>query len=394
MKRFLLIFTVILPLFTQAQTLKTGVLVIGSRDGAFAAAIQATVSSVNTTIVTGTDGFTLSDLQAKPKTGVIETFFKKAHQYLKLADSVSLPAMTKQLNNEVLKKWSDSSKTFSVINQIDYKELKKISSGWELELVDGRKIRAKALIIEGNADQLLKNLKLPALTQPQFKAFSYKDNYYRTSVSSNSKQQYLPFDQFLLYADYNLFTIEANDLDMGQAVGASAAFPAFFGRKLVFDDLNKIQNELITYKRSIFPVEDVKIDDANWAAIQKVLITGVLKADSLPGEIKFHPDQTVHMDDIKSSIKAYYFKASIWFEDYKDQPLNLENAISLVCALGNKSPITVTKLLEKNWKTGYKFSSEFNLKNNISRREFAVLAGDFLQVFEGSHFDKTGRILR
>ena len=85
-------------------------------------------------------------------------------------------------------------------------------------------------------------------------------------------------------------------------------------------------------------------------AIQKVGITGILKADIKNGKFSFNPEKEVTYDEIKQPIKDYYYKAQIWFDDHQNIPINLENTISMVCYVGNKALDATKAEIEKSLK--------------------------------------------
>jgi hypothetical protein len=142
------------------------------------------------------------------------------------------------------------------------------------------------------------------------------------------------------------------------------------------------------------PFEDIKLTDSNWLAIQKIGITGILKAENKNGKIFFNPEKEVTLDEIKQPIKDYYYKAQIWFDDHKNIPINLENTILMVCYVGNKSVEATKSEIEKKWTKTYKFSSKYDLKKVLTRREFSVIINEYLKPFDDINVDKTGRVIR
>ena len=397
MKRLFFVLLLLSPFLMQAQNIKTGVLVIGTGRAAFAAAVQANESSVNTTVLTQSDGFKVNYLFHLNGTGTTKSFIKHARKVLKLADSLALPPFNFQMVNAVIKKWSDSSKAFKVINNVSYTQVKRSGNGWTVKLSNGNYIKAKVLVLAEPSENLLKVLKADAVTPAKASIFSYNDNLYRTSIAAigeTDNPSYLSLYSLLIPNQENLLYLPTDDLEIGQAAGATAAFAAFFDTKTSLSDLKKIQIELLTYKGSVMPFDDVKITDSNWLAIQKVGATGLLKGEIKNGKLLFNPDQLVTYNEIKQPLKDYYYKAQIWFDDHVDVPINLENSISLVAALGNKSPEATKMALEKDWLKVYGFKSNFDMKRLLTRREFSALVNVYLNPFDNIQVDKTGRILR
>ncbi len=126
----------------------------------------------------------------------------------------------------------------------------------------------------------------------------------------------------------------------------------------------------------------------------KVGITGIMKAEIKQNRAYFNPEKEVTYNEIKEPIKEYYYKAQIWFDDHQNIPINLENTISLVCYVGNKSVDATKAELQKKWNKNYRFSSNYDLKKVLSRREFAVIINEYLKPFDVVNVDKTGRVIR
>ncbi|WP_316849879.1 hypothetical protein [Pedobacter agri] len=395
MKKLFFLFIYLIPLLSQAQTIKTDVLVLGNSNAAFAAGIQASESGVNTIILTQSDGFKLSEFNKLPQTGITKAFEKRARKSLKIADSIALPEITNQILNAVIKNWSDSSKLLDVTNNTTYFELKHSGSGWEAKLTKEKSIKAKVLIVADDIRKILPALKVTSLNVAEAANLNYSENLYRTTIGGiNETTDFLSLYNLLIPNQENILYIKPDNLEIGQAAGATAAYAAFFQTKTSLSNLKRIQGELLSYKLSLMPFEDVKIADSNWMAIQKIGITGILKADIKNGKVYFNPEKEVSYDEIKQPIKDYYYKAQIWFDDHQNIPINLENTISMVCYVGNKAVDATKAEIEKKWNKNYKFSSKYDLKKVLTRREFSVIINEYLKPFDMVNVDKTGRVIR
>ncbi|AZI24939.1 hypothetical protein EA772_06100 [Pedobacter sp. G11] len=395
MKKLFFLFIYLIPLFSQAQTIKTDVLVLGNSNAAFAAGIQASESGVNTIILTQSDGFKLSEFNKLPQTGITKAFEKRARKSLKISDSIALPEITNQILNAVIKNWSDSSKLLDVTNNTTYFELKRSGSGWEAKLTKEKSIKAKVLIVADDIQKILPALKVTSLNVAEAANLNYSENLYRTTIGGiNETTDFLSLYNLLIPNQENILYIKPDNLEIGQAAGATAAYAAFFQTKTSLSNLKRIQGELLSYKLSLMPFEDVKIADSNWLAIQKIGITGILKADIKNAKVYLNPEKEVSYDEIKQPIKDYYYKAQIWFDDHQNIPINLENTISMVCYVGNKAVDATKAEIEKKWNKNYKFSSKYDLKKVLTRREFSVIINEYLKPFDMVNVDRTGRVIR
>lgn len=395
MKKLFFVLALLIPVVIYAQTIKTDVLVLGNSNAAFAAGVQASESGVNAIILTQSDGFKLGDYRNFPENGVTKAFEKRARKSLKLADTVAIPEMNYQILNAIIKTWSDSSKLFDVINNASYYEIKRSGSGWEAKLTKDKSIKAKVLIVTDHADRILSALKIPSLKIAETSTINYSENVYRTTIGGLQRtSNFLSLYNLLIPDQENILYIGADSFEIGQAAGATAAYGAFYKTKTSLSNLKRIQGELLAYKLSLMPFEDVKVIDSNWLAIQKVGITGILKADIKYGKLFFNPEKEVTYNEIKQPIKDYYYKAQIWFDDHHNIPINLENTISMVSYVGNKAVDATKTEIEKKWNKNYKFSSKYDLKKVLTRREFSAIINEYLKPFDVVNVDRTGRVIR
>jgi len=395
MKRLFLVFAFVIPLISVAQTLKTDVLVLGNSAAAFAAGIQASESGVNTIVLTQADGFKAINFGNEPETGPIKAFKQRARKALKLADSVPLPQITNQILNAVVKNWSDSSKLLDIVNNTSFLDASRSGSGWEIKLTKDKSIKAKVLVVTGDIQKILPALKIQSLKPAEINLLNYSDNVYRTTIGAvNGSSHFLSLYNLLIPDQDNLLYIQSDDLEIGQATGATAAYSAFYKTKTSLSNLKSIQGELLGYKLPLMPFEDVNIADSNWLAIQKVGITGILKAELKDGKAFFNPETKVAYTEIDQPIRDYYYKAQIWFDDHKNVPVNLENTISMICYVGNKAVDATKDKLQKKWNNEYNFHSKYDLKKILTRREFAVIINEFLTPFDKINVDRTGRVIR
>lgn len=375
----------------QAQTLKTDVLVIGNGDAAYSAAFQSFKSGVKTILLTQKEPLTLEN---KPQRllSFYQSFLKRETENAK---SLNLPKPKKDRKNPP-KIAVDSTLLLNVINNSSYNEIKRSGSGWELKLNKDVSVRAKVLVMADAPDKLIAALKISTLNPAKLGHLNYVENIYRTSIASNTATgaDFLSLYNLLIPDQENLIYISSDSYETGPAAGATAAYAAFFDTKTSLANLKRIQGELLSYKHALMPFEDISPIDSNWLAIQKVGITGIIKAELKQGKAFFNPEKAVSYDEIKQPIKDYYYKAQIWFDDHQNVPINLENTVAMVSYVGNKSADATKTELQKKWNKSYKFSSTYDLKKVLTRREFAVIINDYLKPFDDVNVDKTGRVIR
>lgn len=392
MKRLFFVFAFIIPLVIHAQTIKTDVLVIGSGDAAYAASFQSFKSGVKTIQLTQKEQLDLNKI-AETKRALLPFYQSFLKRETENAKSLEKPKPDKKSRTKVIV--VDSTLLLNVINNTAYTEIKRSGSGWEAKLTKDKSIKTKILVLADNPEKLLSELKISALNPASSSPLNYNENTYRTTVSRiSSGASFLSLYSLLIPEQENLLYIPKDQFEIGQAAGATAAYAAFFDTKTSLSNLKRIQGELLAYKHALMPFEDVKTIDSNWLAIQKVGLTGIIKAELTQGKAYFATEKEVTYKEIKEPIKAYYYKAQIWFDDHQNIPINLENTISMVCYVGNKSIEATKNELEKKWNKNYRFSSNYDPKKVLTRREFAVIINEYLKPFDVVNVDKTGRVIR
>ena len=141
------------------------------------------------------------------------------------------------------------------------------------------------------------------------------------------------------------------------------------------------------------PLEDVALTDSNWRAMQVMALMGVFKLEISQGKLNFYTERPATFNDVEDALNAFYYKAHIWFEDHENAKVDLDQALSLICYVGNKSVPQVKREVEKKWKTAYKFKESLTAGQVLTRRQFAVLLYDQLQLFVIGT-DAAGRIIK
>jgi hypothetical protein len=169
-------------------------------------------------------------------------------------------------------------------------------------------------------------------------------------------------------------------MTVGQAAGASAAFCSFFKTTSNNLGVRTIQAELFLYKSWLVPFTDIAYADSNFAAIQRIGVTGLLKGKTVAGKLLFQPDSMVSADDIRVPMREFYSRSQIWFADHKLDRFTIEDVLSLIKFNASRGE-ELNAEVEKAWKKSFRFNSEFDLKRLVTRREFAVLADAYLKPF-------------
>ncbi len=181
-------------------------------------------------------------------------------------------------------------------------------------------------------------------------------------------------------------TDPAVQMNLGQGVGATAAYCVFFKRSTKQLDVRAIQGEILDHKGSIMPFDDVLSTDRDFRAVQQVAATGMLQGiQKIKGNaalVLFMPDSIVHTAEIQPLLTELYSRAFIWFNKEKPgEDFTLGNLLSYISEITLRDPANLNDAIKKTWKSYYHFNTDFNLKRPVTRREFAVLANRFFNPF-------------
>jgi len=394
MIKALFVFAMLLPGVIQAQTTRADVVILGNGDAAYSSALQVSRSGVSVVLLTQRPAVDLSDMKTNKPAEIAKIYEQVRQKEIDFA-AYNRKKSTAPKKKKGVREKVDSIKLFKVITDTVLADLKWVGNGWEAKLTKDISLKCKVLIIAEEDKKLLSKLSIVDLKSADLSALNYTENSYRTTIAGvTGTANFLSLYHLLIPDQENLLYIGRGSAEIGQAAGATAAYAAFFKTKTSLSNLKRIQGELLNYKLPLMPFNDVKIIDSNWLAIQKVGVTGILKAEIKGQKVLFNPDRAVTYEEIKQPIKDYYYKAQIWFDDHQDVPVNLENTISLVAYVGNKAVDATKAEIQKKWNTNYRFSSKYDLKKVLTRREFSVIINEYLKPFDDVNVDRTGRVIR
>jgi hypothetical protein len=177
-----------------------------------------------------------------------------------------------------------------------------------------------------------------------------------------------------------------SQLQLGQGIGAIAAYCAFFKTTTQNLRVRTIQGELLDFKAYLLPFADVSQKDPYWRAVQQVSATGLLKGvERVRGkdaQFLFMPDSLVATAEIQPVLTEIYSRAFLWFGKEKpSDKFTLGNLLSFISDYTLTDPAVLKARIQRDWKALYTFSPLFDLNHQVTRREFAILANKYLNPF-------------
>ena len=181
---------------------------------------------------------------------------------------------------------------------------------------------------------------------------------------------------------------------LGQAIGAAAAYGAFFKTSSENINIRRLQGELLAFNGELVPFLDVPQEDVHYLPIQRIGATGLLKGITVkdtPPFLKFDPDKSVSSEEIKPTFLALFTRSQIWFMKKDIQKLTLNDLLDLVkftALRGNE----INREIERGWTTRFHFEGAYDPDMNINRRQAAVIIDHYLHPFK-VNVSKTGQFV-
>ncbi len=410
------------------QTIKTDVLVIGNGPSAIAAAIQSARSKVKTVLVMEKIGIRVDeeklDLEENLRmpSGIWGEFLNHLKDFYKTTPGFDTTFNTKPLHfaknvgDSILKKMADTVKKLTEEWNSTFTSVQKSGDGWEVKILkDGKaeEIKARIIIDCTETGAIAEKVGAKPAAKITLRQIHTSFNLYRTAIAVGEtwpplrpeenivyNYWYIPLKDIVPTGAENLLVTQAIlpggkdanylpvELELGQGAGATAAFCAFFKTTTAHLNVRIIQGELLDFKADLVPYVDVPATDINWRQIQQISATGLLGGGSFLME-----DRPMITAEIKPVLTEIYTRAFLWFNREKPgDKFTIGNTLSFISDYTLTDPAILKTSIQKSWKTQFKFKSDFDLNQPITRREFAVLANKYLNPFART-VDLNGRLV-
>lgn len=409
----------------QKKSAKPQVIVYGHEADAFSAAVQSAQSGVETYWIIDSTAIGGSLITGSPKhiaanhlldVGAWATFLKGIANVKEISDSAMFAAkrtLPPRIAQNVFENIADTVNRLTLKKNLTILQIEKSGKGWQVTLSSKEKIKVKALVDaskQGSLKNLLKkevayvSKPLTGDTSNQVTTFiDYQKALYRTGVAVAQIKEHIfnvPLARLLPDSAFStLFTtrldnnlhhlyadLAAQPLLMlqGQASGAAAAYCAFFNTSANKINVRTLQGELLAFNGYLIPFQDISLQDANSAQIQRVGATGILQGSysNKDGQMQFlfNPDSLVSAAEIEPILKQLYTRSQIWFKDKEIPALTLKDLLSLIKYVANRGE-ELNAEIEKGWIKRFKFKGTYDLESKLTRRQVAVLIDTYLQPF-------------
>jgi len=420
--RYILVFLTLFSPFCGFSQKNKGlqVLVYGYGADAYAAALQSSMSNLNTVwLVNGesmlpelTSEYVSVGSAAGLDAGIWADLLARTLRGTKPDDSLSAVAK-RRINPRIVQNIMDSVLTsrrnLTVVTSAQVQSVKKSGKAWQVELADKRRYKVHALV-DASVDGFLARLAVGHADSVRVRT-ALPDEYIReapytglartgVAVGASGHRGYtLPLATVVPAGDGNLFytrrwpavtdqisgTVDDVPLLMhiGQAVGAAAAYTAFYRTTPDKLDARSIQGELLQYGARLVPFVDVPINSPHFAAIQRVGATGVLIGRSdADGRLAFDPESFVTAEEIKPVLNQLFSRSQIWFVNHPSvDTLTLADLLSYIKFVGQRGE-ELEGQLQKYWKRRFQLDDPYEVQQPVNRRVFAVLMDIYCRPFD------------
>lgn len=413
-----------------AQIKKSQVLIYGDSEVAWAAAVQSARSGVNTLWLRSQKDIGMHfaegqrvqvDANDKLDAGLWAEFLSKTRGKPIPNDSISTlakQAINPQVAKNVFTGISDSLKNLITLFNIEVKSIKKSGKQWQITLSNNDKLKVNAVVDASDNGVLIKLIdqkeqsKHTSISNISNAGNMYSNTLYRTGLivyELEKEPSEIPASLVLNTPAENIFVIkqypwlgkdvetDINSLPLliqsGQAIGASAAYCAFF--KMSTDKINirTLQGELLAYHGQIIPFQDIELHDPHFSAIQRIGATGILRGETnqinTSVSFNFNPQKTISSKEIEPVLLNLYTRSQIWFSDKNIEKLTLSDLLSLIKFTALKGG-ELDADVRKGWEQRFHFDGEFDPNKDLTRRELAVLIDYYLKPFNVKVNEKGG----
>jgi len=398
----------------SGKEVKPKVLVYGDNIEAFAAAMQSARSNVPTLWVvpskTFCSGCFVNDnfkmVNDTLGGGIWSSILKEVHRQQNGKDSTvhfTSLSLTPQLVLNAMQSLVAKETNLNVLYDMRVKKVVNSIKNVEVEFINKKKVKVNAvvdisedlpLLLATDAGFSLQKKQPQYLLEGRFKDLS--SNIIRTlvAVGYDHKNQACGYtlESLLNGSVGNIFYSEVNEKNLSsdedviyrfnkaQAIGASAAYCAFFKTTSDKIDVRKLQTELMSFDSRLLPFVDVSTEDPNFNSVQKFFLTQILPWDKAKIPLNFNGSDSVSVESVRPVLQQFYSRAQLWFVDNKVEYFKTKDFIELLKVVsfrGNE----LNDEISKSWKKRFKFPNEFDLNRMISRYEFAVLLETYASPF-------------
>lgn len=406
---YIFIYLISPTLLTAQKKTKPTLLVYGCDIEAFTAAVQSAQSSVPTLWVMEQDqivpslttGATTILSNANLDGGIWMDVLMKIAMSNEINDSIAQMVkrdISPRLAMNALEKIISEQPNLTVMKSLSVQSVLRGKKDWEVTLSNKQKYTVRALIDateEGKLKSLVKgmegyykpgrisradahSLDLSRTTVAVGEVDSVVYSYVLNNILSQSDQNLFP-TQYLIQVARNAESIPLR-AQLGQTLGAIAAYCAFFKTTADKIDTRKLQTELITFNARLLPLHDIPISHVHYRAVEKMYLAGLLTGKKKEDNYVFDSKDSIKFEEIKPIFNQLHSRSQLWFMDNDGEYLTWKDLLSLVRFVSFRG-MEMDAQIKKDWSNKLKFVGEFDQDSIVSREEFAVIVGKYADPY-------------
>ncbi len=390
-----------------AKEVQPALLVYGSGIEAFMAAIQGARSNVPTLWIMSSHKL-VNELTLKPLKisanqgldgGIWMDLLMASAQHKGSSDSLAQVIkmdITPTLMLHAMERMVGEEKQLTILRNEEIASLIRNKRGWTVTLGNNKKYDIRA-IVDASPERKLRSKvvkdtlsvkevilqKVEALTSEQIRttvALGECNNMFYTVLAKDVISQ--SFHELFFVRSLVPVAEGAESIPfrahVGQAVGAVAAYCAFFKTTSDKVDVRKLQTELMGFRARLLPWRDISQQDPHYTAIQNCYLATILEGKA--GNSLLDKKDSVQVESVKNIFNRLYSRSQLWFMDNTADYFALKDVLSLVRFVSFRGR-EVEEQVQKDWTKKLKFEGEYDPKRMVSRYEFMVLVDRYANPY-------------
>ncbi|HMR19789.1 MAG TPA: FAD-dependent oxidoreductase [Sphingobacterium sp.] len=392
-----------------AKETKPSLLVYGAGIEAFTAAVQAARSNVPTLWVVNSDPSFHQQADTRIAIvanhhldgGIWKELLMKTGSSEAFSDSVAI-AVKSDLNVRLLVNAMEDmikkENLLTIVKNNDVESLVRGRNTWQVTLHNKKRYDIRAIVdasLKGNlADKTKDKLTVPpVIPLKSIENLSVEQVRTTAAIAAFNQDCYvLTVRDIITQQANNIFFIRSfiphtEDVEaiplrahIGQAVGASAAYCAFFKTTAEKIDVRKLQTELIGFRVRLLPWKNISQEDPNFASIQKAYLATIFGDSEVNKRTEFEKQDSVYADSVRAVFNQYYSRSQLWFLDNNVTYFSLRDLLSFVKVLAFRGD-EVDSQVQKDWNRKLHFGGEYDPNHVVNRYEFATLIDRYASPF-------------
>lgn len=405
--------------FAQKQA-KPQVFVYGSSIASFAAAMQCAKSDVDVIwafegneFISSLNAETFSISNAENLDGGIfmDLMMQIANQELpndSIAQVVKRSITTKIFNNAIDRLISLQPK-LKIRNNQQVKQISFSKRKWNVVLSDKSKFSVSAVFDGSSQQELTKFLKVTdsinSLTLKPISQFSI--NELRTLVASGENRGKvfgitLPtllstqLDGFYALNKIQGLSNSSDEMPLhahiGQAIGATMAYTAFFKTTTDKIDVRKLQSELLKFNARIVPYQDIEIQDSNFQKIQRFGLSGILTGKQTTERYVLDCLDSVKIAEVKDPMLRFSSRSQLWFKNQHADFFTFSDFQDFVKIVSFRDA-SLSTIRDKEFESFFEQQANHSASPKVNRYFFAAAMETFCKLFDVK-ISSSGIILR